>query len=94
VFLSFVCGCEVQYSTKVKAGDGGCGYLVCCAVMRSLASTKFYMDNVLMPSESLALFQEIGHEVWSLMSIPIIPYRPYYTFFLKINLQALRRHAC
>jgi len=33
-----------------------------------------------MPSESLALFQEIGHEVWGLISIPIIPYRPYYTF--------------
>jgi len=30
------------------------------------------MDNVLMPSENLELFQEIGHEVWSLVSIPIV----------------------
>jgi len=44
------------------------------------------MDNVLMPSENLELFQEIGHEVWSLVSIPIV------LFLKKFNLQALRRH--
>jgi len=68
VFLSFVLCCVWLSGTVVKAGDGGYGYLVCSVVMRSLASTKFYMDNVLMPCASLALFQEIEHEVWSLMS--------------------------
>jgi len=57
--------------------------------MRSLASTK-----LLMPSESLALFQEIGRarglefDVNSNNTVSTLLY-----IFKKINLQVLRRHA-